>query len=162
MFHVCLSKVSWITLDPCLLLLGSRHWFDIGAVRGVRLWWGGLCTARGVLLSWGLCGSACVHSPADRSSCRRNRRKGKLQEQRGLVPLQPYSWEKWPFSWESSHIELALLDSRSVGRIFLTHGGVHQISWQRLSNFSIFLVFCIMLKHLSNFISNSELKGLRG
>lgn len=87
MFHDCLLKVTWVTLDPCTSLLGGRHWFGIRASTV-------LCAARGVLQNQELCKSACVQSPDRRISCKRKGRKGKLQERKGLVPLQPYSWEK--------------------------------------------------------------------
>jgi len=72
--HVCLLKVVWITLHPCTRLLGGRPWPGVGAVRHVRLWWGGLCAAGACCEAGGSAGVP-ARLPAkameERENCRR-------------------------------------------------------------------------------------------
>lgn len=65
----------------------SRHWFGIKAMSTVH------CKVGAAKF----CRSFGFHSLAAQSSCKRNGRKGKLQEKRGLVPLHPYPRKKCPF-----------------------------------------------------------------
>lgn len=96
---LCIYYISCLLVKSQLNNFGSLH--TIAGQQALVWHWSckgcaGLCATGGMLQSWGLCRGACVHSPASRSSCKRNR-KGKLQEQRGLVPLQPYSGRSGPF-----------------------------------------------------------------